>query len=111
MDTETETTITQKELAVALSGIVITFDTGAYGGLTGQMLYPMAVADIAFRVAKQNREPAYEDEGVYQDAHGDIWQFFKGRPKAGWSEPVWNTFGDPKEYAFDEPKRPLRRLR
>jgi hypothetical protein len=66
---------------------------------------PDSVARLIIDDVGRHREPRYEDDAVYQDAYGEVWQYaeFPGGDRG------WRSFtDDPVE--FDVPKRPLRKL-
>lgn len=101
----TTKTITVDELTKALETMRIHVGRNSYGGSNHEDLatYPDALARDLFREVGKQREPEYENGTAYIDAYGEKWLYsawYKG----------WYAFGDTTRYAFDAPKRPMRKL-
>jgi hypothetical protein len=98
-------TVTLDELTDALKRVRILTGRDASGmsKYDSNATYPDALARDLFRDVEKNREPLYEGGAVYVDAYGEKW-VYSSIYKA------WYAFGSEIQYAFETPKRPLRKL-
>jgi hypothetical protein len=80
---------------------LLTDQAGEHLRIGGRWIHPSKAARV--EVIRKAEEVPYRDDGVYQDANGDVWQYDKAGH--GWWMPGIN-----KLIRFGVPRRPLRLL-